>query len=77
MADCASNMDTLCDEMHAPPVQLRSLGEQVPQYLELAIAMCHLKNLNQKPAAWQLLKILPSVFSPSQVGVFILARDPS
>lgn len=61
VAGCTTKVDTICTKPHADPVQLPSLGEDTPQYLEDIIAACRAENPDKRPPAWKLLEKFPPV----------------
>lgn len=58
LAGCVGEMNTLCTEPHADPVQLPPLPG-IPQYLTDVIYACRVEKPHQRSAAWELLEMFP------------------
>ena len=59
-AGCASKAGTVCSEPHADPVQLPSLGEHIPQYLNDVIAGCRHAQPRSRLPARKLYEMFPT-----------------
>lgn len=60
-AGCITKVDETCTEPHADPIQLPSPGEDTPQYLIDIITACRAENPDERPPAWKLLQMFPSI----------------
>ena len=59
MAGCTRGSGGKCTEVHADPIQLPPLGEDIPQYFQEIIAACRSADPSERTPAWQLLKMFP------------------
>jgi hypothetical protein len=61
MADCPAYKTSACSEEHGDPIQLPKLGSSTPEYLREIIISCRAENPDERPPAWQLVRMFSEV----------------